>query len=56
LRDRYREGIPARPAAEEELDAQTLFAVLSELGGEKLVGPSPIMMPGTYWPGLDDVD
>lgn len=56
LRDWFREGIPARPAAEEELDAQALFAVLYKLGGEKLVGPSPVMMPGTYWPGLDDAD
>ncbi|MGV8937318.1 MAG: ABC transporter substrate-binding protein [Allorhizobium sp.] len=49
LRDRYREGIPKRPVAEEEKDAEKLYAVLSDLGGEKLVGPSPVMMPGTFW-------
>lgn len=56
LRDRFREGIPTRPVADEERDAQTLFAELAKLGGEKLVGPSPVMMPGTYWPGLADAD
>ncbi|RST80941.1 ABC transporter substrate-binding protein [Aquibium carbonis] len=54
LRDRYRDGIPARPAAEDEADAARLHAVLAELGGEKLVGRSPVMAPGTYWPGLAD--
>jgi NitT/TauT family transport system substrate-binding protein len=54
LRDRYREGIPARPAAEDEADAARLHAVLAELGGERLVGRSPIMAPGTYWQRLAD--
>jgi NitT/TauT family transport system substrate-binding protein len=52
LRDRYREGIPARPVEEEEVDAAALYAILADLGGEKLVGPSPVMAPGTYWPSL----
>lgn len=52
LRDRYREGIPTRPAAEDEADAARLHAVLAELGGEKLVGRSPAMAPGTYWSRL----
>jgi len=51
LRDRYREGIPDRPLAEEEEDAGKLYRVLAEIGGEKLVGPSPTMAPGTYWTG-----
>lgn len=54
LRDRYRKGIPARPAAEDEADAARLYAVLAELGGEKLVGRSHVMAPGTYWPRLAD--
>ncbi len=54
LRDRYREGIPARPAAEDEADAGRLYAVLAELGGERLVGRSPVMAPGTYWSRLAD--
>ena len=52
LRDRYREGIPARPAAEDEADATRLYVVLAELGGERLVGRSPVMAPGTYWSRL----
>ncbi|WP_353641167.1 ABC transporter substrate-binding protein [Mesorhizobium sp. WSM2239] len=52
LRDRYREGIPTRPVAEEEADAARLYQVLAEIGGEKLVGPSPEMAPGTFWRGL----
>jgi NitT/TauT family transport system substrate-binding protein len=49
LRDRYREGIPKRPVAEEEADAGKLYRVLAEIGGEKLVGSAPDMAPGTFW-------
>ena len=49
LRDRYREGIPKRPVAEEEADAGKLYRVLAEIGGEKLVGSAPEMAPGTFW-------
>jgi NitT/TauT family transport system substrate-binding protein len=52
LRDRYREGIPARRVAEEAADAAKLYRVLAEIGGEKLVGKAPEMAPGTYWPEL----
>lgn len=52
LRDRYREGIPARSVAEEEADAAKLYRVLAEIGGEKLVGRAPEMAPGTFWSGL----
>ena len=52
LRDRYREGIPRRPVAEEEADAGKLYRVLAEIGGEKLVGRAPEMAPGTFWPDL----
>jgi NitT/TauT family transport system substrate-binding protein len=52
LRDRYREGIPGRPTADEEVDAAKLYAVLAELGGTKLVGDAREMAPGTYWSGL----
>lgn len=52
LRDRYREGIPSRPVAEEEADAAKLYKVLAELGGSKLVGDAPEMAPGTFWSGL----
>jgi NitT/TauT family transport system substrate-binding protein len=52
LRDRYREGIPRRPVAEEAVDAGKLYRVLAEIGGAKLVGKSADMAPGTYWSGL----
>lgn len=52
LRNRYREGIPARPAAEDEADARKLYRVLADLGGEKLVGEAREMAPGTFWSKL----
>ena len=52
LRDRYREGIPNRPLAEEESDAARLYEILAELGGEKLVGAARQMAPGTFWAAL----
>ncbi|WP_315810547.1 ABC transporter substrate-binding protein [Bradyrhizobium sp. SZCCHNR3107] len=48
-RDRYREGIPHRPIAEEEADARILYSVLASIGGRDLVGPSPELSPGTYY-------
>ncbi|ABQ37894.1 ABC transporter substrate-binding protein [Bradyrhizobium sp. BTAi1] len=48
-RDRYREGIPRRPVAEEEADARILYGVLAAIGGRDLVGPSPELSPGTYY-------
>jgi NitT/TauT family transport system substrate-binding protein len=49
LRDRYRDGIPRRPVAEDAADAGKLYRVLAEIGGEKLVGRAPEMAPGTFW-------
>jgi NitT/TauT family transport system substrate-binding protein len=49
LRDRYRDGIPSRPIAEEAADAGKLYRVLAEIGGEKLVGHAREMAPGTFW-------
>lgn len=56
LRDRYRDGIPNRPARDEEADAAKLFEVLATMGGEKLVGSAKTLPAGTYWPMLGDVD
>lgn len=53
LRDRFREGIPQRAIADEIADAGNLYKVLAELGGTKLVGDSPVMVEGTYWPALE---
>ena len=51
LRDRFREGIPARSHADEVKDAGIIYDLLSELGGAKLVGSSTVMVEGTYWDG-----
>lgn len=49
LRDRYREGIPARNTIEEQADAVKLYAVLAKIGGKKLVGDAVSLAPGTFW-------
>jgi NitT/TauT family transport system substrate-binding protein len=48
-RDRYRDGIPQRPIADEEADARILYGVLAGLGGRELVGPGTELSPGTYY-------
>lgn len=52
LRERFREGIPSRPLSEEMADTAKVYKFLAELGGEKLVGRSKTMAPGTFWPVL----
>lgn len=49
LRDRYREGIPTRPQAEDEQDAKRIYTLLAKIGGEDLVGKSPELAAGTFW-------
>ncbi|MER0239311.1 ABC transporter substrate-binding protein [Fulvimarina sp. MAC8] len=56
LIERYREGIPSRSAADEVKDTEKLYALLYEIGGEKLVGPSETLMEGTYYTGLGHGD
>jgi NitT/TauT family transport system substrate-binding protein len=51
---RYREGIPARPIAEEEADTARVYERLAELGGEELVGSATTMAPGTFWSALKE--
>jgi NitT/TauT family transport system substrate-binding protein len=48
-RDRTREGIPRRPLAAEELDANALFKTLAGIGGPQLVGPSQQLDSGLYY-------
>jgi NitT/TauT family transport system substrate-binding protein len=48
-RQRYREGIPHRPLAEEVTDARALYRVLAEVGGTDLVGPARELDPGTFY-------
>jgi len=50
LRQRYREGIVASWGEAERQAAAKLFAVLAELGGEKLVGKAKSLPDGTFWP------
>jgi len=53
LRDRFRQGIPVRALDDEIVDAETIYSVLAELGGRKLVGDSDAMADGTYWAGAE---
>ena len=48
-RDRYREGIPRRPIADEEADARVIYRVLADIGGRELVGPAPELVSGTFY-------
>jgi NitT/TauT family transport system substrate-binding protein len=48
-RDRYRQGLPRRPIADEEADARILYRVLAQVGGTALVGASPELDPGTFY-------
>jgi NitT/TauT family transport system substrate-binding protein len=54
LRDRFREGIPARPLSDERDDTQRIYGILAEIGGADLVGPASAMAPGTFWSALAD--
>ena len=53
-RNRYREGIPRRPIADEEADARTLYRVLAQLGGTELVGPASELAGGTFYRAGED--
>lgn len=48
-RDRYREGIPRRPVADEEADARILYHALATIGGRDIVGPARDLDPGTFY-------
>jgi NitT/TauT family transport system substrate-binding protein len=48
-RERYREGIPRRPIADEEADARVLYRVLAELAGPELIGAAAELEPGTFY-------
>ncbi|KAF0162764.1 MAG: ABC transporter substrate-binding protein, partial [Caulobacteraceae bacterium] len=52
-RKRYVASLPKRPIAQEEADARTLYGALAALGGEKLVGPSKTLDPGTFYKGAE---
>jgi NitT/TauT family transport system substrate-binding protein len=48
-RQRFLEGVPQRPLADEVADAQALYHVIAEVGGVELVGPSRALDPGTFY-------
>lgn len=52
LKRRWREGVPESWGEGERADAATLYALLAELGGEKLVGRASELQDGTFWPGV----
>lgn len=54
LRDRYREGIPRRWSAVERDAAGRLYTLMAGLGGRDLVGDSPVIAEGTFWPLAGD--
>lgn len=52
LKRRWREGIVRSWGEEERALAAKLFAILAELGGEKLVGKAKELPAGTFWEGV----
>jgi NitT/TauT family transport system substrate-binding protein len=52
LKARFQEGIPLSWGEVEQADAGKLYSILSGLGGEELVGASPVLEPGTFWPNV----
>ena len=53
LRDAYRLGIPRRFGEADREAAARAFAILAAEGGEKLVGASDTLDPGTFWTEFD---
>jgi NitT/TauT family transport system substrate-binding protein len=52
LKRRYREGSVRSWGERERQAARKLYGVLAELGGEQLVGNSPVLVDGTFWSGV----
>ena len=52
LRDRYREGIPARWGPRERANAARLMELLARFGGDKLTGGGTHLAQGTFWDGV----
>jgi len=48
-RQRYLEGLPQRPLADEVADAKSLYRVLADIGGPDLVGPAHDLDRGTFY-------
>jgi NitT/TauT family transport system substrate-binding protein len=52
LKRRFREGVVERWGPAEQVDAAGLYAIIAELGGEKVVGAATELAPGTFWPNV----
>ena len=52
LKERYRDGVVRSWGDEERQAAADLYAILAQLGGERLVGNSPTLAEGTFWAGV----
>ena len=51
LRDGYRNGIASCEHVDSQATAASVFKVLAETGGDKLVGKSRVLSEGTFWNG-----
>lgn len=54
FRDGFRAGIPRSWGEAERADAARLYRILADIGGERLVGTSPVLQPGTFLDLADD--
>jgi NitT/TauT family transport system substrate-binding protein len=54
LKREFLAGTPRRPVGDESKDAAKLYAVLSRLGGERLVGTGAGLPPDFYYDGSRD--
>jgi NitT/TauT family transport system substrate-binding protein len=52
LKAGYRNGIPACADADYQSSVASVFKILAEIGGEKLVGKSKVLTDGTFWSGF----
>jgi NitT/TauT family transport system substrate-binding protein len=50
LKRNYQAGIVEHWGEAERADAAKLYAILADLGGDKLVGQAKELVPGTFWP------
>jgi NitT/TauT family transport system substrate-binding protein len=48
-RNRYLDGVPRRPVAEEAADARTLYQAMAAIGGAELVGNAAEPDPGLFY-------
>ena len=53
LKQNYRKGIVRSWGEKERLAAAELYGTLAALGGEELVGTSPVLVDGTFWSGVE---